>query len=185
MDMGVRPDLVEAISERLSALDDRYPGRIDEYLNEPVAVGEMADEMTGPLLRRVLQDQMTDELGPYYDTAGLMRRWRVSRQAVSKRHINGSLLALTADDGKIMFPVWQFKPGSDRYPVPIEGIAEIRQVLSERNTDPLSHAIWLTAPVFGRGAEALPAYRLLNDARGAQIVRSAARAEVLRLAEGA
>jgi len=141
--------------------------------------------MMGPLLRRVLQDEMTDQLGPYYDTQGLMRRWGVSRQAVSKRHLGGSLLALTADDGKVLFPVWQFKPGSESYPIPIEAIAEVREILSERNTDPLSQAIWLTAPVFGRGPSKLPAYRLLNDARGAMVVRSAARAEVIRLAEGA
>lgn len=182
--MSTRTDLFEAIADRLATVEAMNPELFDESLRSAESVEAVVDEMAGPMLRRVLQTEMTDELGPYYTTAGLMRRWGVSRQAVSKRHLNGTLLGLTADDGKILFPIWQFRPGSDSHPVVIDGIAEVRQILAERNTDPLSHAIWLTAEVFGRNECLLPAYRLLVDVRGAQQVRSAARAEVLRLADG-
>lgn len=182
--MSSRTDLIEAIVHRIAAAEAENPVLFEEGLRSTESVEAMADEMAGPMLRRVLQKQMTDELGPYYTTASLMRRWGVSRQAVSKRHLNGSLLGLTTDDGKLLFPVWQFKPGSDSYPLVIEELAGVREILMERNTDPLSQAIWLTAKVFGHKEAPLPAYRLLINASGAQQVRSAARAEVLRLAEG-
>lgn len=182
--MSARTDLIEAIADRLAAMEAKNPVLFNEGLRSAESVEITADEMTGPMLRRVLLEEMTDELGPYYTTAGLTRRWGVSRQSVSKRHLSGSLLGLTADDGKILFPVWQFKPGSDSYPLVIDEVAEVREILAERNTDPLSQAIWLTAKVFGRKDAPLPAYRLLMDARGAQQVRSVARADILRLAEG-
>ena len=182
--MSTRTDLIEAIADRLATVEAMNPELFYEGLRSAESVEAVADEMAGPMLRRVLLKQMTDELGPYYTTASLMRRWGVSRQAVSKRHLNGSLLGLTTDDGKVLFPVWQFKPGSDSYPIVIDGISEVREILTERNADPLSHAVWLTAKVFGHKEAPFPAYRLLINARGAQQVRSAARAEVLRLAEG-
>lgn len=181
--MVARTELIRAIEQRLDAMAEVSPGYLEQRAKDGWTVENLADEMAGPLRRRLLQDEMTDALGPYYDSSGLVQRMKVSRQAISKRHLAGSLLGLEADDGRILFPAWQFEPGSaDRLRV-IEPIAEVREILSERNSDPLSHAIWLTAPVFGDAADPLPAYRLLPDSRGAQIVRSAARAEVLRLAE--
>lgn len=182
--MSTRTELVAALDERLQALEKESPGLLDDELAQGTSIETLVDELTGPLMRRVLQEEVTRDLGPYYDTAGLMRRWRVSRQAVSKRHTSGSLLALTSDDGRLLFPIWQFKPGTADYPIPLEALAEVRDILAERNTDPLSQAIWLTAKVFGSPESPLPAYRLLADARGARMVRSAARSEVLRLAEG-
>lgn len=182
--MSARTALIEAIADRLAAIEAMNPQAFNEQLGSPESIESAVGDMAGPVLRRVLQDEMTDELGPYYTTAGLMRRWKVSRQAVSKRTVSGNLLALTADDGEKLFPVWQFRPGSTDHPIAIEGMAEVREILSERNSDPLSHAIWLTAKVFGRAEDLQPAYKLLMDARGAQQVRSAARADILRLREG-
>lgn len=183
--MTTRAELIDAIDLRLQALERRHPGVLAEQLGRSASLTSLVDHLTGPLLRRVLQGEMTRDLGPFYDTAGLMRRWKVSKQAVSKRHRSGALLALTTDDGRLLYPTWQFAPGSEDHPVPLEGLAEVRSILAERNRDPLSHAIWLTAPIFGPTHDPLPAFRVLADPRGRELVRSAARAEMTRLAEGA
>ncbi|KAA0973023.1 hypothetical protein FQ154_20290 [Paeniglutamicibacter gangotriensis] len=181
--MSSHADLIDDIVHRIASMKARDPDFLHEGFQPAETVEVATEDMSGPELRRFLLKQMTEELGPYYTAESLMRRWEVSRQAVYKGRVNGHLLGLKADDGQVLFPVWQFKPGSDEYPLLIDELVEVRKILEERNSDPLSQAIWLTAKVFGNKEAPLPAYLLLTDARGAQQVRSAARADVLRLAE--
>lgn len=83
-----------------------------------------------------------DDLGPFYDTAGLLRWLKVSRQAVSKKIQRRAILALTTGNGARVYPAWQFTPDGQ----PLAGLPEVLDELLSA-TDPWTAAVWLTTPV--------------------------------------
>lgn len=84
----------------------------------------------------------TEMLGPYYDTSGLRRRLGVTRQALAGRVQRNTLLGVEADDGSILYPVWQF----DRDMKVLAGLSAILQELHRVAIDGFSKAVWLATP---------------------------------------
>jgi hypothetical protein len=90
----------------------------------------------------------SEQLGPVYDTAGVMAILGVTRQAVSKRR----LLALTTSSGRAVYPAFQFT-GSGVVP----GLAAALSILEspEVGVSPWTVASWLVSPA-GELDEATP-----------------------------
>ncbi|RKR74758.1 hypothetical protein [Frondihabitans australicus] len=93
---------------------------------------------------------MTDEdlgswdeyVGPFYDTAGVLRLLRMSANDLESLVKIQGVLRLITGDGMVVYPAFQF--GSDGTPLP-----HLREALNCLNSSP-SHgwgdALWLNAP---------------------------------------
>lgn len=84
-----------------------------------------------------------EELGPFYDTAGVSRWLGITRQALHQKVKADQLLALTTGDGQRIYPAWQFTPDGR----PLVGLVDLLRVLSPAAADPWTVAVWLTRPV--------------------------------------
>lgn len=120
-------------------------------------------------------DDPTDELGPYYDTPGLTRRWGVSRQALKGRRERCTLLGVETDTGSILYPTWQFTPDLEVIP----GLAHLLGALHDAAPDGFSKAVWLTAPQ--PALDGRTAVEWLGQTGDADRLVELARADVARL----
>ena len=84
-----------------------------------------------------------EQLGPFYDTAGVSRWLGITRQALHQKVKADQLLALTTGDGQRLYPAWQFAP--DGRPLP--GLVDLLRVLNPAAADSWTVALWLTRPV--------------------------------------
>ncbi|MGF7120452.1 hypothetical protein [Rhodococcus sp. BE178] len=135
-------------------------------------VEAIADAMSAALPTSHVYDQI---VGPFYDTSGLTRWWRVSRQAVSKKVATNALIACRLDDGQWVYPVWQFTAGGAAHPA----LVEVWRILRGA-ADAWTCALWLCTPqdaLDGRSA----ADWLVSDGP-VEPVRVAARADAQRWA---
>ena len=83
-----------------------------------------------------------DEVGPFYDTDGVMTLLGgVSKQAVSDRVRRHRLLALRTTSGRLVYPVAQF-----RGPKVVDGLGRVLDVLVPDDTEAWMVASWLATP---------------------------------------
>jgi len=82
-----------------------------------------------------------EQIGPFYDTAGLVRWLNVSKQALAGRGRRRRLLAVTTADGRILYPAQQF---ADRQLV--TGLPETLAAFRRTPVDGWTIAAWLTTP---------------------------------------
>ncbi|HPB72271.1 MAG TPA: hypothetical protein PLX71_04760 [Phycicoccus sp.] len=125
--------LVRAFAE---ALTDDDLDRLADVYPEVVAhaiVDALPDVDTGAL---------EEALGPFYDTAGLRRRLKITRQALASRVAAGSLLAIPDETGRLLYPTFQFRAGTAEV---LPGVGEIVRAVTEAGADHLTCAMWLTA----------------------------------------
>ncbi len=102
-------------------------------------VESIARSMTAALPASHVYDQL---VGPFYDTAGLTRWWKVSRQAVNKAVAADSVIACRlADDGQWVYPTWQFTDEATVHPHLIALWRTLRPA-----ADPWTCAAWLRSP---------------------------------------
>lgn len=80
-------------------------------------------------------------VGPFHDTAGLVRWLGVTRQALAKRTTAGTLIGCQLADGTWVYPAWQFTATG----VPHPDLLSLWQVL-RTGADPWTCASWLRAP---------------------------------------
>lgn len=111
---------------------------------DPARLGSPAD-----LARRMLAVVPTahpwdEQIGPFYDTAGLVHWLNVTKQAVSDRVRRSRLLAVTTADGRVLYPARQF---ADRQLV--TGLPETLAAFRETPVDGWTIAAWLTIPCSG------------------------------------
>ncbi len=80
------------------------------------------------------------ELGPFYDTTGLIRWLGVTRQALADRAKRGTLLACRTEDNHLLYPVFQF----DRVGQVRPGVIEAVGTLTRAGADGWAIGAWLT-----------------------------------------
>lgn len=129
----IRADIIESVLHRLDEVD----------LHAVVSVIGSADEVAERMVESLpLAGPFDEEVGPFYDTAGLRRHFRLSRQAVDQRARRRDLLCLKTSDGHRLYPAFQF----DRHGA---GIPRLREVLAvwpeEKQHGPWQAAAWLNA----------------------------------------
>jgi len=115
---------------------------------------------------------------PFYDTRGLTKWLRVTRQALDSRARNRTILALTTGSGQRVYPAWQFTP--DRQT--IAHLFEVLQALAKGQTDPWTHPLWLTGPVDNGDGELMPAWKWLAEGGDPEPVLAEAHADAARWA---
>jgi hypothetical protein len=84
-----------------------------------------------------------DLIGPFYDSAGLIRWTKTTQQDLHADTARGNILGVRTEDGDLLYPAWQF--GNDGAPTP--GLAEVLATLRTTMPDPWANALWLNAPV--------------------------------------
>lgn len=135
-------------------------------------VQAIADAMSAALPTHHVYDQI---VGPFYDTAGLTRWWKVSRQAVSKKVAINAVIACQLDDGQWVYPVWQFTRSGSVH----ADLVQVWRVLRS-GADSWSSALWLRAPQDVLAGNT--AVQWLADYGSIDTVLTAARADVERWA---
>ncbi|EHI41270.1 hypothetical protein OPAG_08092 [Rhodococcus opacus PD630] len=135
-------------------------------------VQAIADAMSAALPTHHVYDQV---VGPFYDTAGLTRWWKVSRQAVSKKVATNAVIACRLEEGQWVYPVWQFTRSGTVRP----DLVQVWRVLRS-GADPWTGAMWLRAPQDALAGKS--AVQWLTDNGSVDTVLTAARADVQRWA---
>jgi len=91
-------------------------------------------------LKAVSGAMWTDEVGPFYDTDGVMTLLGgVSKQAVNDRVRRHRLLALRTGSGRLVYPAAQFH--DERV---VDGLGDVLDVLVPDDTEAWLVASWLT-----------------------------------------
>lgn len=122
--------IAEGLRERL--------GTVDVARLAPADVAWITDAM----LNAIPITHPFEELGPFYDTAGVSRWLGITRQALHQKTKANQLLVLTTGDGQRIYPAWQFTPDGR----PLVGLVDLLRVLNPAAADPWTVAVWLTQP---------------------------------------
>ena len=138
--------LAEGIRERLG----RVP--VDEAENFDV------DQVAAAMLSAMPVEHPFEDLGPFYDTGGLVTWLDITRQALHQKVKSRQLLRLSTGDGQNVYPAWQFTPTGRTVP----GLGPVLKILLPA-TDEWTAAIWLTTPSERLGGR--PAVELLSTGR--------------------
>jgi hypothetical protein len=84
-----------------------------------------------------------NHLGPLLDAKQVQELMGVrTRQAVSDLRTRHRILGLTRQDGRVVYPAFQFGPGGR----PFADLPEILRILSEQSADPWTVASWFVTP---------------------------------------
>jgi hypothetical protein len=97
-------------------------------------------------------------VGPFYDTAGLVKWLGITRQAIFQRVRSGTLLGVQSSDGHWMYPSFQFTDKGE----PLPRLREVVGAINPGNTDAWGTAIWLNYPMSKLGGST-PAEALRTD----------------------
>jgi hypothetical protein len=100
---------------------------------------DVAEAMAAVLPLGHVYDEIS---GPFYDTAGLTRWLRISRQALHQKVTRHAVLACPLADTGNVYPAWQFLENGATIPA----LGDVLTVLSEGTDDPWMIALWMQAP---------------------------------------
>lgn len=121
---------------------------VHKWVSEVRKSGRAPDVVDGPedLAGRMLAllpatHPWDDQIGPFYDTAGLTKLLGISRQAIADRVSRGSLLAATTSDGRVVYPAFQFDGRHVR-----REVAEVLVPFKASSVDGWAVAAWFTTP---------------------------------------
>ncbi len=130
-------------SALIDAVTDGLHGRVRALIAagaDPAKLGS-PEELANRMLAAVPWAHPWDEqIGPFYDTAGLTLYLGVSKQALADRVARRRLLAVMVD-GRVLYPARQFA-GRQLIPGLADTLAEFRDV----PVDGWAIAAWLTTP---------------------------------------
>lgn len=146
IEQAILDRVAKGIHERLGVIDRDAVGRLDP------------EWIAAAMLSAIPAEHPFDELGPFYDTGGLVRWLGVSRQALHHKVKAHHLLAPTTSNGQRVYPAWQFAPDGKLLP----GLPAVLRVLLAA-TDAWTAAIWLTTPSARLGEKS--AIDLLSETR--------------------
>lgn len=122
----------------LALLRDQLPQQLPP---EDAGANLDAQKIADAMLAAIPTRHPYEDLGPFYDGAGL-RRWRgITRQALDQQVKRHRLLAPLTGNGERVYPAWQFTPDGRLLP----GLTKILPVLLGA-TDPWTAATWLMTP---------------------------------------
>jgi hypothetical protein len=113
------------------------------------------------------------QIGPFYDTPGLVRLLGVSKQAIADRVERRSVISATTRQGRIVYPTFQF--AGHRI---VPAISAIAQMFHAVPVDGWAIASWFTTPAAGL-AGCTPAQWMRAD-RDREPVRIAAADAIAR-----
>lgn len=100
--------VVEAIAERVRFLASTW----DQTATPAPPEEELVEAVLGLSPLAQVDNELGDQVGPFYDTAGVMKVLDgVTKQAVAARRRKGTVLALRTADGMWVYPVFQFNGG--------------------------------------------------------------------------
>lgn len=128
-----RQQLIALIMERIS--DDRLAAA----LNSGETLERLADRMAATV---PVQGDLDKAVGPFYDTAGLVKWLGVTKQAIAYRVEHKSLLGVRSSDGHWMYPSFQFTTDGASLP----RLSEVVNAIDPGKTDAWQTAIWLNHP---------------------------------------
>ncbi|MBB3040078.1 hypothetical protein [Hoyosella altamirensis] len=152
----------------MSSLDDKERELMDVLRNRvhhafmaarkggvPHSAFDDAEALAEAMIAALPSSHVFDRLvGPFYDTAGLVRWLGTSRQAIAKRVHAGSLIACQLEDRQWVYPVWQFTSSGALHP----GLNDVWKVL-RAGADPWTCAVWMCAENEQLGETAVEAIR--------------------------
>ncbi len=195
LEAALRPAQLELPSVKLPSIDivlvstvirafaEKVGGLVLGSRSEPVTA-ETVDHLAESLLSTFVEEltetgSPEEDLGPFYSTAGLAKRLRVSRQALDGRVQRHTLVALPADDGSRLYPTFQFDE-SGGTPRVLVGLSDVMKVLDDADLGPMETAAWLAAPTEELGGNS--AVQHLREGGAVESVLALARADVHRWA---
>lgn len=163
LEQAILDRLADGIHRRLKNLPSEEAAKID-----PAWVAEA-------MLDAIPTEHPFAALGPFYNTAGLIR-WRgISRQALHQKVRAHQVLSCETGDGQRVYPAWQFTPDGRTIP----GLAQVLRTLLAA-TDSWTAAIWLTTASDRLGGRS--AIDVLRSGYDADQVLSAAHEDATRWA---
>lgn len=130
-------------SELRARLDERFAA--DQAAGVDAGVYADTTAIVDAMVSALPTGNIYDEsVGPFYDTATLIRWLGISKQAVLKRAASGTLIACQLADHRRTraYPTWQFN--ADR--TVIEHLPEVWKILRDGANDPWTAALWLCSP---------------------------------------
>lgn len=135
-----------ALESLVAHVSSRLAERVDDLGRQGRTLGSLGDlqELAARMVAALPAVHPWDtELGPFYDTTGLIEWLGVSRQALADRVRRGTLLACRTSDGRhLLYPVFQF----DRVGQVRPGVVDVVGILTRAGADGWAVATWLTTP---------------------------------------
>lgn len=132
-------DPVNDVTDTLADALRREPGLDLSELNVP----RLVQSMLRLVPRAKESNVLAEQIGPFYDTPGLVTWLKVSRQALDKKIRAGKLLACMTSDKVRLYPTWQFTESGAL----LAGLPETLATLHQGTTDGWVIAAWMTTPV--------------------------------------
>jgi hypothetical protein len=124
----------EVVGRFRERLTERYATSPSvQQVEEPDAVADRLARLV-PLVQP--RNEMSDLVGPFFDTAGMRTLLGSTRQAIHDRTLRGTLLGVQTSEGQWIYPVFQFAGAQPR-----PDLADVLKVL--RGGPRWSAAVWL------------------------------------------
>jgi hypothetical protein len=116
-----------------------------------------------------------DNVGPFYDHAGLQQLTTLSVRSIDAAVVAGDLLGVVTSDNLMLFPVFQFGERGELLP----GLSDVAAALVPISDDTWDIALWLLTPSDDFGG--LTAAECLREGHAELVLRMAQRdGQVLR-----
>ena len=134
-----------ALGRLLDHVERRLTERADELARQGRSLRSLGDldDLAARMVAALPSVHPWDaELGPFYDTAGLMQWLGVTRQALADRVGRGTLLACRTTDGHLLYPLLQFGRNGQVRP----GLVDAVGILRRAGADGWAVGTWLTTP---------------------------------------
>lgn len=170
-----RPNVQQAIEDRLiESLREQIHGR---PIGASLSIEEIAKRMASQIPHERDQNRLAQKAGPFYDGKGVADWLGISRQAIHKRRGVHKILGCRTSNGKIIYPVWQFRNTGELLP----GLSVVLKTLAQGIDDPWTWALWLRGTVEGElGAKTVDEW--LRDGGDVEAVLRLARNDAVRWA---
>lgn len=133
-EQSVLEQVTRGLRERLA--------EVSELCRDPRDVLGEADQVAQRMLSAVPVPHLWDtQIGPFYDTAGVIRLLGISKQAVADRVRRRTILSGTTRQGRVVYPVFQFH--GRRL---VDGISEVASRFRGTPVDNWAICAWFTTP---------------------------------------
>ncbi len=143
--MTTQQDYQEVLLAELThQISDRLRNTDVSELDSPANV---ARQMTA-LLPQTQAHPWAQQIGPFYDTAGVVAMFGSSKAAVSDRVQRGTLIGARTRNGTMVYPVFQFE-GREVHP----GIKNVLGAFKRSGLDGWAIASWFTVPAEDLGGQ--------------------------------
>lgn len=142
-------------AEQRASVDRTYsrlkPRLLQALIARVAEEGPLDDNDTNTLVSRVVaafpqRHEFDQQVGPFYDTSGLLSWIGGSRQALSGRVERGRVVACQLESGRWVYPTWQFRDDGTVDDAYITVWRALRGAQSAPVADPWTCALWMCAP---------------------------------------